>query len=367
MQCKLCKKEIPEGSIFCMYCGKKQITTPRKQKGRGNGQGTVYQLPNGKWRAVVTLGYIDGKRKTRAKTFDKKADAVMYLPELAKQTKMQSNMTLKECFDVFMSHHEKEISSITRRNYNSGIKKLEPLHHIKMIDLKLDIMQSCFDNMDMKNSSKRNIKSLLCLLFDYAIKNDILQKDYAQYIQVGKNDATERNAFTSEDLLKIKALADEGNIYAMYIMCMCFTGFRVGEFFAIKKTDYYDGCLHGGSKTNAGKNRVVPVNDIIKPYIDKRMNNFSEYLFPSVSGKKIGTSNFSNIYFPNTLKECGIPEGKFVPHSCRHTFATLCNKTNSNDFVARKRLIGHTDLKTTERYTHSDIEDMRQLINQLTI
>lgn len=44
MQCVKCKKEIPEESVFCLYCGKKQSAEPRKAMKRANGMGSVYKL-----------------------------------------------------------------------------------------------------------------------------------------------------------------------------------------------------------------------------------------------------------------------------------------------------------------------------------
>ena len=41
MLCKKCRKEIPDGSIYCNYCGKKQETTKRKTRRRARGTGTI--------------------------------------------------------------------------------------------------------------------------------------------------------------------------------------------------------------------------------------------------------------------------------------------------------------------------------------
>ena len=41
MECIKCKKEIPDGAPYCCWCGKKQEA--RRNRARGNGQGSAYQ------------------------------------------------------------------------------------------------------------------------------------------------------------------------------------------------------------------------------------------------------------------------------------------------------------------------------------
>ena len=84
MNCRKCKKEIPEESSFCLFCGVNQTTPKQKTKSRGNGQGSVYKLPSGLYKAAVTLGYtLEGKRVVRTKSgFKTKKEALEYLPVL---------------------------------------------------------------------------------------------------------------------------------------------------------------------------------------------------------------------------------------------------------------------------------------------
>ena len=53
MLCKKCGTQLPDESVFCSMCGKKQAVERRAKKSRGNGQGTVFKLSNGKYRAEV--------------------------------------------------------------------------------------------------------------------------------------------------------------------------------------------------------------------------------------------------------------------------------------------------------------------------
>ena len=41
MLCKKCKKEIPDGSVFCNFCGRKQTVTAAKHRKRAHGSGTI--------------------------------------------------------------------------------------------------------------------------------------------------------------------------------------------------------------------------------------------------------------------------------------------------------------------------------------
>lgn len=88
MVCRKCRTALPDGSKYCLSCGAKQDIT-RRPRSRGNGTGSVYQLPSKTWIAVRICGWYtaeDGsiRRKTRSKSgFRTKKEALEYLPLLA--------------------------------------------------------------------------------------------------------------------------------------------------------------------------------------------------------------------------------------------------------------------------------------------
>ena len=69
--------------------------------------------------------------------------------------------------------------------------------------------------------------------------------------------------------------------------------------------------------------------------------------------------------FKNILKKCDLPPVTF--HSLRHSFATRCIEKGA-DSKALSEILGHSSVKITlDIYVHSNMEQKREYINQLTI
>ena len=79
-ECKKCHKEVPDGALWCCWCGTK-LVRQRKTKARANGEGSVYQYGReGKWRAEINI-FADGVRYHKIKSgFKTKREAVLAIP-----------------------------------------------------------------------------------------------------------------------------------------------------------------------------------------------------------------------------------------------------------------------------------------------
>jgi integrase len=131
------------------------------------------------------------------------------------------------------------------------------------------------------------------------------------------------------------------------------------------KKDAYDkahNALIGGFKTEAGKNRVVPINAKIAPILAQRMASESEYIFPRKDGTLMDDEHFRKYCFAPLMKKLGI-EGK-VPYSCRHTFANFLKNVRGSD-TDKAALIGHADASMTKYYQSPDYESLQAIIDSL--
>lgn len=181
MKCRKCRGEIPDGSRFCMLCGVAQ-NIRQNPKGRGNGQGSVYQLPNKKWIAVRTIGYepaADGtmRRITRSKSgFRTKKEAVEYLPLVGREDKTRPT-TFIELYDAWEPTHRAGKS--TMDCYRAAKKYFRPIWHQKLADITVDDLQECLDSCGKGKRTQENMKALAGLIYKYAIPRNMAKSIWA--------------------------------------------------------------------------------------------------------------------------------------------------------------------------------------------
>lgn len=93
-------------------------------------------------------------------------------------------------------------------------------------------------------------------------------KDYSAYLDIPSVDPKrKKGAFTDLQMAKLEKLAAEGFPWADTVLMLCYTGFRISEFLALTRFSYNqaENYLQGGTKTRAGKDRIVPVHPKIAP------------------------------------------------------------------------------------------------------
>src|SRR5690606_32308369 len=118
--------------------------------------------------------------------------------------------------------------------------------------------------------------------------------------------------------------------------------------------------LVGGIKTDAGKDRIIPINKKILPLIEKRMDSNNKYLIVSTRGTKM---SYNTLRMKRWLPLMNELKMDHTLHECRHTFATLMDNAGANK-LSIKRIMGHATQDITDNvYTHKNIEELLKAID----
>lgn len=136
------------------------------------------------------------------------------------------------------------------------------------------------------------------------------------------------------------------------------TGLRISEVISLEfKNIDYDECIIR-VMGKGSKERIVPVNDYaikyLKEYIDNYRpelvkNEINNYIFLNNHGRMLTRQGiFKMIKNYAALKNIKKTIG---PHTLRHTFATHLLE-NGADLRVIQELLGHSDISTTQIYTH---------------
>lgn len=112
-----------------------------------------------------------------------------------------------------------------------------------------------------------------------------------------------------------------------------------------------------------GKERLVPISDRAQEAVQawaQYVPRESTWLFPS------GAKHLTRVRLYQLLRElgtaAGIPPERISPHVLRHAFATHLLEGGA-DLRALQLLLGHSDIATTQIYTHVDSRRLVELVN----
>lgn len=331
----------------------------RKTKSRGNGQGSVYKLPCGTWRAAVTLYYDDdGKRVYKTKSgFKKKKDALEYLDTLRTQAEVSPDIKFIDLYKEWSKQHYPRVSRDTEYGYKAAYKQCEKLYPWKLRDLKTKDLQAVVDECENSRRSKGDIKSLLNNMYKYALQNDYCEKNYAEYIKLPPKEKSKNDSFTPDEIKKFWEDYEKGNEFTGYILILIYTGMRYGELATMEKKNIFikERYMIGGIKTEAGIDREIPIAEKIVPIVTKF------YLQNSTMLLEMPEKVFYNSYHV-TLER--LKMRKLKPHCCRHTFSTLMANKGIQPAVI-KETAGHEDYATTMIYTHIKLDEKLKAVNVL--
>lgn len=330
-----------------------------------NSYGSVVKLGGNRrnpFGARITTHWVKGEKQKYKYIgyYATRKEAMMALAEYNKNPyDIDSNsITFEEVYEKWVKENEDKMNPRNLAAYASAYRKTTDIQKIKFIDLRKSHLQGIIDDPKKGTSTKLKIKHLYGKLYRYALENDIVDKNYSEFVVVVDNEKHDkRKPFTDEEIKFLWSKVEENELIEIALI-LIYTGWRIQELLEITTENVTDEYMIGGKKTKAGKDRKVPIADKIKPLIEKRRSG--TFLIEK-NGKPIAYQAFYKRWV-KLMKELELDH---IIHDTRHTTATLLARVNTPLLISQK-ILGHAPQNVTENvYVHTNIEEMAEWINKI--
>ena len=348
--------------------------TKKKHMRLPNGFGQITCLKGNHrkpYRVMITIGFNEQGRpiakllkpKSYFETYN---DAYMALMTYHQDPyNLEENISLGEVYDRWSEEHFKRVSEARIRAIKQAYKYLSELSLLPIREIKPVMIKDLLN--DLPKSTIPLTKSVLNMIFDYAMEYELVSKNAARIAKVDEHyRPTGHQTFTDAE---IKILWENINDEVVrWLLIQCYTGLRPGELIDLKVENIFlnEGYMIGGLKTEAGINRRIPIHVAIQDLMAKQLEISakygSKYLLVSENGQEIKYQPY-RLALKNLCSKYHLNDHQ--AHDPRKFFVTEAKKYQLDEY-AIKLIVGHRIDDLTERvYTERPVEWLISEVNKI--
>ena len=263
---------------------------------------------------------------------------------------LEANMTVEALWnsiknDVKASENRKEVYDRVFDKY------MVKIHKMAIKDVKTKHLQQIIDECEHGYSTKSNIRTVMKHIFKYAAQNDLVEKNYVDFIEF-EQEATllEREIYTDDEVQKLWEHSDLQE-YAITLILL-HQGMRIKEFIDLKHedVDLIKKTIVIQKAKNRYSERTIPIHEKVIDLF-RQLSSVDEDHFTTFNRHQYE-------YF--TTKVLG-----HRAYDSRHTFASKCGKEGIRKVIIQK-IMGHKpDSILEEVYTHISLDEMAEAISSV--
>ena len=271
---------------------------------------------------------------------------------------------------------DKKYSENTIKAYNNDLKKFKNFIKNKTINnLDENSIKDYIKYLNKENNDTKTIShniSTLRSFYKFLLIEKKVNKNPMEYIELPKTKKSLPKTLSIEEIDKLLDinLTDAFSFRNKAMLELMYSsGLRVSELINVKIHDIdVSNCIIR-IMGKGSKERIVPLGDYAIKYIELYLKEYREklikrelndYLFLNNHGNKMTRQGFFKI-LKQIAKEKNI-KTEFSPHTLRHSFAThLLN--GGADLRSIQEMLGHSDISTTQIYTHVSKEKLKENYN----
>ncbi|MFY4479938.1 site-specific tyrosine recombinase XerD [Latilactobacillus sakei] len=263
---------------------------------------------------------------------------------------------------------ERGLSENTRQSYRQDLKQYQQFLVSQKLTsftedrfIVLGFLQAQTTAQKAQSSITRSI-STLRKFYQYLAREGRIQKDPMLQIDSPKQGRHLPAVLSSEEIERLLKTPDTSTPLGLrdraILEVLYATGLRVSELVHLKLTDLHLSLGLIQTLGKGDKERIIPIGDVavdwINQYLERSRNRLtkgkdSPYLFVNFHGNGLTRQGiWKNL--KAIVQAAGIDKD-VTPHTLRHSFATVLLE-NGADLRVVQELLGHSDISTTQIYTH---------------
>ncbi|BCU52366.1 integrase/recombinase XerD [Staphylococcus auricularis] len=273
---------------------------------------------------------------------------------------------------------EKGLSENTIGAYRRDLNKYQTYltnHHINHIDfVDRTTIQQCLGELHDEGASAKSIARFISTIrsfHQFALREKYAAKDPTVLIETPKYERRLPDVLEVDEVVRLletpdtnkkKGFRDRTMLELLYA-----TGMRVTELIDLEVEDV--NLIMGFVRVygKGDKERIIPLGETVIDYLQTYIDDIrpqilkhtvTDTLFLNLHGKPLSRQGIWKM-----IKQYGIEaqiNKKLTPHTLRHSFATHLLE-NGADLRAVQEMLGHSDISTTQLYTHVSKQQIRKM------
>jgi integrase len=341
---------------------------------RGHGEGSIYRRSDGRWVAVLDLGWRDGKR-TRKYFYGRTREQVAR--KLARGLVQQQQglefanerLTIEQFLGKWLEAKQGTVASGTWTRYEELVRlHVNPkIGKRRLARLKPEQLQQCYGELQASRSPATVLKvhRMLHSAFKLAVRWDAMPQNTTELVIAPAVQRHEFDTFTAEQARSFLKVVQGDRLEALYVLAIT-TGMRQGELLGLRWQDVdperHRLQLVRQLKTRQSRRAVLLPELAATALADHRDRQAAEreqqgvlweehgLVFPNTVGRPLSPNNLRCRSFFPLLARAGLPRIRF--HDLRHSCATLLLGEGVHPKVVSD-LLGHSQIGITlDLYSH---------------
>ncbi len=344
-------------------------------KRRGHGEGSLYQRDDGSWRAMIDLGWHDGKRVRRSVSGKTRREVVEKLTVIRRRMEAglqptSDRLTVGAYLDDWLDASRSTVRPSTWRRY-AGMVRTHHAAHVGRVSLtKLTpgdverMLRAMADN-GLSARTCHHARAILRTALTRAVRHGLILRNAAGLAEPPHVEHREVEAWDAPQVRTFLENIRGHRLEALFTIAVV-TGLRQGELLGLRWSDVdlaagtlrvrhalqrVDGRLELVETKTPRSRRTLPLPELALQALRKVQDGpmIGTHLFTTPRGGPLyGTAVYRE--FLDVTRAAGLPRIRF--HSLRHTAASLLLAQGTHPRVVME-MLGHSTIALTmNTYSH---------------